>query len=189
MQKVWLSLYSLLTISGMLVFTAAFSSCSSTKSSTSSSSGSRTTSSSTTTSASKPAPRALENANVAPGLEDAILDLVNQHRKKKGLPPLQNNFTLETEARKHTLAMATKRTEFGHAGFSIRSKVITSKVEGVSAVAENVAFGSRTAKEVVDGWLKSSGHRKNIEGNFRLTGIGVARDQNAKLYFTQIFAK
>ena len=87
------------------------------------------------------------------------------------------------------MAMATNRTDFGHAGFSIRSKVITAKVSGATAVAENVAYGNHTAKEVVDGWLKSSGHRKNIEGNFTLTGIGVARDQHAKLYFTQIFAK
>jgi uncharacterized protein YkwD len=62
-------------------------------------------------------------------------------------------------------------------------------VPGTNAVAENVAFGSSTAKEVVDGWLNSPGHKKNIEGNYKLTGIGVARDQQAKLYFTQIFAR
>ena len=95
---------------------------------------------------------------------------------------------LETEARRHTVSMASHKTPFGHNGFSYRSKVITSKIPGITATAENVAYGSQTAKEVVDGWLSSPGHRKNIEGRFKLTGIGVARDDKSTLYFTQIFA-
>ncbi|WEK34818.1 MAG: CAP domain-containing protein [Candidatus Pseudobacter hemicellulosilyticus] len=139
--------------------------------------------------AAAPAPRPTTTASLATGLEDDILALVNQYRKSKGLSPLTNNFTLTEEARKHTMAMATNRVPFGHANFNIRSKVITSKVDGTSAVAENVAVGSQTAKEVVDGWIKSAPHRKNMEGNYRLSGIGVARSQNAKLYFTQLFAR
>jgi hypothetical protein len=34
--------------------------------------------------------------------------------------------------------------------------------------------GPMGAREVVDGWLHSPGHRRNIEGDFRLTGIGLA---------------
>ena len=135
------------------------------------------------------APRPVGTASTAPKLEDDILVLINKHRKSKGLPALTNSLVIETEARRHSMAMATKRIGFGHDGFSIRSKIVTSKVPGTNAVAENVAFGSNTAKEVVDGWLKSAGHKKNIEGNYRLTGIGVARDQQSRLYFTQIFAR
>jgi uncharacterized protein YkwD len=150
-----------------------------------------TTTSSTnkSSSASKPAPRPVGTASTAPKLEDDILILINQHRRSKGLPALTNNLVIETEARRHSMAMATKRIPFGHEGFNIRSKIVTSKVPGTNAVAENVALGSNTAKEVVDGWLNSPGHKKNIEGNYKLTGIGVARDQQAKLYFTQIFAR
>lgn len=140
---------------------------------------------STTTTASRPA----VDATLASGLEDDILALINNHRKSKGLPALQMNGAITVEARKHTMAMATRRIEFGHAGFNIRNRIILSKVPGTTAVAENVAFGSKTAKEVVAGWLNSSGHRKNIEGNYKLTGIGVARDQHATLYYTQIFAR
>ncbi len=138
---------------------------------------------------SSPAPRAVESASTAPKLEDDILILINRYRKSKGLPELTNNLAIETEARRHSMAMATKRIAFGHDGFNIRSKIVTSKVPGTNAVAENVAFGSNTAKEVVDGWLNSAGHKKNIEGNYKYTGIGVARDQQSKLYFTQIFAR
>ncbi|NII29023.1 CAP domain-containing protein [Pseudoflavitalea sp. X16] len=113
---------------------------------------------------------------------------MNQHRKQKGLPALEKNAVIGVEARRHTVSMASHKTPFGHNGFSYRSKVITSKIPGITATAENVAYGSRTAKEVVDGWLDSPGHKKNIEGRFRLTGIGVARDEQSVLYFTQIFA-
>ena len=160
------------------IFLLAFTSCSSSKAS---SKASKPTT--TTTAAPKTTP-----ANIAPAIEDAILGLVNNYRKKKGLPALQTNYVIETEARRHTVSMATHSVPFGHNGFSYRSKVITSKIPGITGTAENVAYGSRSAQEVVDGWLKSPGHRKNIEGNYRLTGIGVARDAKSVLYFTQIFA-
>jgi uncharacterized protein YkwD len=52
-----------------------------------------------------------------------------------------------------------------------------------------VASGQMTAREVVNGWLKSPGHKKNIEGNFVLTGIGYARSKKGDIYFTQIFSR
>jgi uncharacterized protein YkwD len=45
------------------------------------------------------------------------------------------------------------------------------------------------AREVVDGWLNSPGHRRNIEGDFRLTGIGIAKRSDGMVYFTQIFIR
>ncbi|WP_211345667.1 CAP domain-containing protein [Paraflavitalea soli] len=164
------------------VFIIAFSSCSSSKPAAD---ASKTT---TTTKSSRPVLPKASTATVAPALEDQILVLINQHRKKKGLPALSSNPVIEAEARRHTIAMASHQSPFGHDGFSYRSKVITSKVAGVTATAENVAYGSRSAEEVVNGWLKSSGHKKNIEGKYKLTGIGVARDEKSVLYFTQIFA-
>lgn len=164
-------------------FIIAFTSCSGSKSTTSS--ASKTSSRTTSSSPAMPKP---STASVAPALEDQILTLINQYRKKKGLPALQSNPVIEAEARRHTVSMASKRTPFGHDGFNYRSKVITTKIPGVTATAENVAYGSRSAEEVVNGWIKSPGHRKNIEGKYRLTGIGVARDAKSVLYFTQIFA-
>ena len=149
-------------------------------------SSSRSTGKSTTT---KTASRPTVPATMASGLEDDILALINNHRRAKGLSALQTNGAITLEARKHTMSMATNRIAFGHGGFNIRNRIILAKVPGATAVAENVAYGSKTAKEVVNGWLNSPGHRKNIEGNYKLTGIGVARDKNAVLYFTQIFAR
>lgn len=164
-------------------FMIAFSSCSGSKPASSG----KTAKTVTDTKKAAPAPR-LSTASIAPALEDQILVLINQHRKQKGLPALENNVVIGVEARRHTVSMASHKTPFGHNGFSYRTKVITSKIPGITATAENVAFGSKTAREVVDGWLDSPGHKKNIEGRFRLTGIGVARDDKSVLYFTQIFA-
>ncbi|MFM6200937.1 MAG: CAP domain-containing protein, partial [Dolichospermum sp.] len=43
------------------------------------------------------------------------------------------------------------------------------------------------AAQAVQGWLNSSGHLANIRGNYNQTGIGVARNNQGKIYFTQIF--
>jgi uncharacterized protein YkwD len=136
-----------------------------------------------------PAAPKTEAANLAPGMEQSILDLINQHRAAKKLPPLQANDLMEVEARRHSMDMATKRMPFGHQGFNLRTKKIKERINGVTTVAENVAQGQMTARAVVDSWLSSPGHRQNIEGNFRLTGIGVARDRRSQLYFTQLFAR
>ena len=76
---------------------------------------------------------------------------------------------------------------FGHDGFDDRIEVII-QVEGkLRASGENVASGHMSATEVVEGWLNSPGHRRNIEGIFSHTGIGLARASDGHIYFTQIF--
>jgi Uncharacterized protein with SCP/PR1 domains len=129
------------------------------------------------------------SANGAPGLERDILNLVNEYRKSRKLPPLSNNAAMEYQARMHSMNMATLRIPFGHQGLSFRMKYIKEKVSGVTEVAENVAYGNLSAKAVVQGWLKSPGHKKNIEGNYKYSGVGVARNAQNQVYFTQIFAK
>jgi uncharacterized protein YkwD len=129
------------------------------------------------------------DANLAPGLERDIFDLVNDYRKTKKLAPLQANAAIEYQARRHSMDMGTHRIPFGHQGLSFRIKYITEKVPGASTVGENVAFGNLSAKAVVNGWINSPEHRKNMEGSFKYTGIGVTRNMQNQLYFTQIFAK
>jgi uncharacterized protein YkwD len=128
-------------------------------------------------------------ANLAPGLEREILGLVNDYRKTKKLAPLQSNAAIEYQARRHSMDMGTHRIPFGHQGLSFRIKYIQEKVPGATIVGENVAYGNLSAKAVVSGWIKSTEHRKNMEGNFKFTGIGVTRNMQNQLYFTQIFAK
>lgn len=116
-----------------------------------------------------------------------ILQLVNEHRAAKHLPPLEMFDNISDAAEKHSTDMAKKRVPFGHDGFDERVDGLMIKIKGANAAAENVAYGAPTAADVVRMWLNSSGHRKNIEGNFNMTGIGIAQDKDGRLYYTQIF--
>lgn len=166
--------------------------CESTKTTTSKPAGKGSSAAKTTTPAKKVVvtpSTPIVNANLAPGMERDVLTLVNDYRKTKKLPPLQTNAAIEYQARRHSMDMGTHRIPFGHQGLSFRMKYITEKVQGVTQVGENIAFGNLSAKAVVNGWIKSTNHRQNMEGNFKYTGIGVTRNMQNQLYFTQIFAK
>ncbi len=123
------------------------------------------------------------------GMEDDILREVNLHRDSMGLKPLQMNAVESGIAAKHSRNMASGRTPFGHQGMEQRIKAIEKQLGAMMAAAENVAYGQMTAREVVDEWLNSPGHRKNIEGDYILCGIGWAKDSKGMPYYTQIFTK
>lgn len=118
-----------------------------------------------------------------------ILVFVNEYRRTKGLPALQPNSYISSVALGHSKDMLTGKSPFGHDGFRQRIDLISHRLGHLHVAAENVASGPMGAREVVDGWLHSPGHRRNIEGDFRLTGIGVAEAANGMVYFTQIFVE
>jgi uncharacterized protein YkwD len=134
-----------------------------------------------------PAPASSENA-----LESQMHELVNRRRTSRGLAPLQWHPRLAEIARGHSRAMAEGRRGFGHDGFDERGSAV-GQILSIRAMAENVAYDSRTgpdlAERVLEGWIASSGHRRNIEGDFTVTGIGAARGSDGVRYFTQIFVK
>ena len=121
-------------------------------------------------------------------LEADILTHINKYRRSKGLNQLVAESAIAVQAEKHSANMAAKRVAFSHDGFEQRVGSISQKLGALKLSAENVAYGNLTAREVVDIWLKSPGHRKNIEGKFQLTGIGVATAKDGTIFFTQIFA-
>jgi uncharacterized protein YkwD len=120
-------------------------------------------------------------------LRAEALHLVNEYRAEMGKPALKQNETVEKIADQHSFNMARGRAGFGHDGFEARNKELGKKLGGIKAMAENVAYGKLSAARVVDMWLGSAGHRKNIEGNYNTTGIGISKAENGQLYFTQIF--
>jgi len=126
--------------------------------------------------------------NNADTMESDILKYVNEDRAAHGLSPLQMNQLESSLAAKHSHDMSVGKVKFGHEGFNARAKTIQKELGSVE-VGENVAEGPMTAREVVEGWLHSPGHKKNIEGNFTLTGIGYASDKRGQIYFTQIFSR
>jgi uncharacterized protein YkwD len=136
----------------------------------------------------KPGPAVSTASTDYASMANDVLKYVNDYRRKKGLSPLVMNNVMSAEALKHSQNMASRRTSFGHSGFDSRSNRISSAISGISEIGENVSMGSTSAKEVVDNWLRSAVHRENIEGRYKITGIGIAADKRGILYFTQIFA-
>ncbi|MEQ9369593.1 MAG: CAP domain-containing protein [Coleofasciculus chthonoplastes F3-SA18-01] len=123
--------------------------------------------------------------------EGLVHQQINQYRQSQNLPPLTLDASISKEARRHSQAMATGRVPLGHGGFEQRVRAIAQSMSYRQA-AENVAYNqgySDPATQAVQGWLKSPGHRKNIEGDFDVTGIGVSKNAKGDYYFTQIFIK
>ncbi len=120
-------------------------------------------------------------------MNQQILQLINQHRKSIGKSDLQMIDVASSQAIQHSRDMMNGATPFGHEGFEQRVDVVKKSIGFINAAAENVAYGQMSADEVVDGWLHSPGHKKNIEGDYNLTGIGVSQNKDGVIYFTQIF--
>jgi len=136
---------------------------------------------------------AAEQSSTTPAsLEAAVLAAVNQERQAHGRAPLVTNDWLAAEARKHSQAMATGRVTFGHDGFQGRF-VAAQKAIGAVGFGENVAYDyshkPNVVAEVVRNWMASPVHRKNILGDYIVTGIGIHPGEGGKIYFTQLFAR
>ena len=116
-----------------------------------------------------------------------ILKYVNEHRTGMGLNPLRMNGIITAAAIKHSRDMATKKIPFGHDGFNERMENLSKQLKPSYSFAENVGNGKLNAKEVVEMWLNSPGHKKNIEDDYNITGIGIVKGVDGNLYFTQIF--
>jgi uncharacterized protein YkwD len=125
-------------------------------------------------------------------LERKAHELVNAHRRSRGLPPLAWDARIAEVARRHSRDMAEGRVPFGHEGFEARSEEIGRAIP-LRGMAENVGLNDypapRTALAAVSGWIGSRGHRENIEGRYELTGVGMARDAGGAWYYTQIFVR
>ncbi|MEM1393686.1 MAG: CAP domain-containing protein [Cyanobacteria bacterium P01_H01_bin.150] len=136
-------------------------------------------------------PRPVNAASDIAAVEKSVHRKINQYRSSKGLPPLKLNGEISKIARQHSKNMAQKQVYFGHDGSSSRYNKI-SKLIKYRGVAENVAYNmgyGNPAKIAVDGWIKSSGHRRNMLGKYQVTGIGVVKNSQGEYYFTQLFVR
>lgn len=125
----------------------------------------------------------------AASLKRGILKYTNEYRASNGLGSLQLSDVAGNLAQKHSADMAAKRTGFGHGGFQDRTNKLKQAYGRSIATGENVAYGNISAREVVNIWIHSSPHRKNLLGNFNKMGIGVAEDRSGTLFFTQLFLR
>lgn len=133
-------------------------------------------------------PSITEFADELAEMEQAIFQKINQYRRSEGLSELKWNETIADVCRVHSLNMASGSAPFSHDGFDQRVDTISESIR-LWAAGENLAYNNyrNPVDTAVDGWLKSPGHHRNIVGNFKMTGVGVAEGRNGTYYFTQIF--
>ncbi|MFB6365466.1 CAP domain-containing protein [Paenibacillus elgii] len=103
-----------------------------------------------------------------------VVNLVNQERAKAGLQPLASDSALTAMALDKAKDMYNNGY-FDHTSPTYGSPLDMMRSYGIrySYAGENIAKGQRSPQEVMNAWMNSDGHRKNIlSPNF--TKIGVA---------------
>ncbi len=130
-------------------------------------------------------------AAIADELELYVHGLVNEHRVSQELKPLAFNPEISAIARRHSRNMASGWVGFGHGEIESRRQEIAGLI-AQARVGENVAMvpkRPRAGAVAVSNWLQSPGHRRNIEGSYDLTGVGIAQGPTGAYYFTQLFVR
>lgn len=166
-----------------------------------------------TTRASTPAPSPSTSPSPSPSpstppattpgsaLEDEVLALVNQARARgatcdgvamPAVAPLTMNAALRAAARAHSADMATQDyfSHVGQDGRSFAQRIEDSGFSGGYPRAENIAAGRSTAAGVMEQWMTSGGHCRNIMGaGYRTLGVGYATSAAStyRHYWTQDF--
>ncbi len=121
--------------------------------------------------------------------QQEVVNLVNKERAKYGLSALKSNSSLANVATIKSQDMVNKNY-FSHTSPTYGSPFDMMKQFGISykTAGENIAMGQKTPSEVVTAWMNSEGHRKNIlSSSFTQIGVGVAKNANGQLYWTQMF--
>jgi uncharacterized protein YkwD len=105
----------------------------------------------------------------------AMLEQVDAVRRKAGAPPLRANPLLDRAAQRHADDMLA-HGYFAHespGGATVRERA---KEAGYDwrEIGENIAEGQFTVDEVMAGWMKSPGHRRNLlDPRFAELGTGL----------------
>lgn len=121
----------------------------------------------------------------------AVLDLVNKERQKAGVQPLTLSDKLTSIANTKAKDMADKGY-FSHESPTYGSPFDMLKHFGVSYsyAGENIAAGQKTAAEVMQSWMNSSGHRQNIlNKNYTQLGVGFYRGGQYGTEWVQLFIR
>ncbi|MDD2181593.1 MAG: SafA/ExsA family spore coat assembly protein [Bacilli bacterium] len=124
-------------------------------------------------------------------LENEVIRLVNIERARVGQPALTENNEVSRVARIKSNDFI-ENNYFSHNSptYGTPFEMLRSFGINFSAAAENIARGQRTAAEVMNSWMNSSGHRANIlSSTYNQIGVGVARANDGTLYWTQIFIR
>jgi uncharacterized protein YkwD len=122
-----------------------------------------------------------------------VLELVNVERRAAGLKPLKRDKRAERAAQVHAEDMG-ERNFFAHEspeGTTPRQRAKRAKCRMKSS-GENIAVAQETPAEVMESWMNSPGHRRNIlSPKYTHLGVGLARgawnERQDCIYWVQVF--
>lgn len=117
------------------------------------------------------------------GTEGDFLAKINATRSANGLAPLQVEGGLRSHARNHTADMI----DAGEIYHSSSGELGAAGGSGWDKIGENVGRGQST-DSLHTAFMESSGHKKNILGDYNYVGIGTG-SSNGYLYVTVVFMK
>lgn len=123
------------------------------------------------------------SAGADSGSEQGFLSEINASRAAAGLGPLKMDGGLQSHARKHTADMIAK----GEIFHSTSGELKAAAGSGWTKLGENVGRGG-TVGGLHKAFMNSSGHKKNILGDYNFAGIGTDTSDGV-LYVTVVFMK
>jgi len=126
-----------------------------------------------------------------PALEREVHEAVNAYRVSIGRSALVLDEQVSAVARGRSREIAEGRSKFGHTGFTDRVEAVAQTLI-LRAMSENLYRGTGAdgfATRAMRSWLTSGGHKKNLEGDHNITGVGVAESPEGEVIITQIYVR
>jgi hypothetical protein len=117
------------------------------------------------------------------GSEQGFLSAINSSRASQGLAPLQMDGGLQSHARNHTADMIAS----GGIYHSTSAELQAAAGSGWTKLGENVGRGG-SVSSLHQAFMNSSGHKKNILGDYNYVGIGTD-SADGVLWVTVVFMK
>lgn len=138
-------------------------------------------------------------------VEDHVHDMTNEERTSRGIGHLASDNRLDGIARNHSQDMADRNyfdhdtpegrdpTDRGMAvGYNCRKDYGSYYTYGLAENIYSISWAGpnpeTVARQMVDSWMASPGHRQNIlEPTYDALGVGIAVSRTGALYATQNF--
>ncbi len=136
---------------------------------------------------------ATDGSNNLSELERRVFELINQERTSRGLAALTLNPKLISAAQHH----ATNMAQFNRLSHSIPEADLPNLIDRINhyrynyrSAGETIAFGYPSAREVVNAWMNSSGHRDIIlSTSYTQIGVGVRYNRQDRPYYCLVFGQ
>jgi hypothetical protein len=123
------------------------------------------------------------------GIDQEVLDLINQERAKVGISPLNDNDDIDDAADRQAFDMATNNnfSEIGSDGSTIASRVEDTNYP-FSNAGEVIAFGPMTPADVVAQWINDPVQRNTLlDPTFTDAALGSVANSDGIIYWVETF--